>query len=511
MINVMKKSVDRRNIIRDTSFFSGGTYIAQTMFFIRGFLNATILGPTLYGLWAALNIILKYANYVHLGSQNAMSREVPYHNGRSSKEGMDKARNVGFTICLVTNLIFSSILIVIALFLWKRLAFNEALGLITIALLAFITSIYVFYQASLIAVKRFLLISKARVIFAILSVILTLILVPHFKIYGVYIIALAISLSGLIYLWLREPYRLSLNFDMREISKLIKIGFPIMSINFLEGTMVSIGGIAVMTLLGKTNMGYYAVAMLAGNFLMYFPDSIRIAFEPHIYQRYGETHEILELKKYLFKPTVVMSLLFPIILAFYYTACTFFIRHFLPKYIVSIYPLLIILIARFFLSFSPTAIAIITAINKQRFLIPVYLGSIIIVSISSLLFIKMGFGITAVAIGLLLSFLFTGTVIFIYALGHYLKNMLKCLLYLISLYLPLLYIVAIVLFNEVVISSSVDLFSDTQKLIIKLGVLSIFSLPLIYIADKKTGVILEILRFLSLERFRSKGRLEATT
>ena len=496
----MKRSLDRQNILRDVSFFSGGTYVSQAMFFIRGFLNAKILGPGLYGVWSALNIILSYGSYVQLGSLNAMNREIPYENGRRSAQGMDKVRNVAFTLCLTMNLIFSSVLIITALLLWNKLSLNEAIGFITIGILSLIASIYEFYKTSLIAVKRFLLISKVNVVFALLSVILTLVLVPMLKIYGVYIVAVMIPLSSLLYLWLKEPCSLKLDFDLKESSRLIRIGFPLMSVGFLQTVTTSIAGMMVLFLLGKENMGYYAVAMLASRFLMYFPNSIYRTFEPHIYQRYGETHKISELGKYLFKPTLVMALLFPVIVGFYYTGVMFFIRHFLSKYSASIYPFFIILVARFFVSFSPTAPIFITAINKQRFLIPVHLAGIAIIVAAGPVFINMGFGTSGVAFALFLSFFFTGSVIFLYAVNHYIKNRFKCLVYLFSLCVPLVYMVMVVLFTEAVVASSLDLFSDALRLAIKLIMLTIFSLPLLYLANRKTGVISDILSFLNVKK-----------
>jgi len=500
----MKKSLDKQDILRDVSFFSGSTYVSQAMFFIRGFLNARILGPSLYGLWSALNIILSYSSYVQLGSLNAMNREIPYQKGRRSKEGMDNTRNVTFTICLVMNMIFSFILMVIALFSWKRFSLNESLGFITIALLSFTFSIYEFYRTSLIAVKDFRLISKANVIFSILSVLLTIVMVPPLKIYGVYIIAVMIPLSSLAYLWFKNSYNLKLDFNLREGLRLIRIGFPLMSIDFLEGSVTSIAGILVLVFLGKTNLAYFSVAILAGRFLMYFPNSIGRTFEPHIYQRYGETHKISALKKYLFKPTLVMALLFPVVAAFYYTGVSFFIRHLLPKYTISIYPLFIILIARFFVSFSPTASVFITAMNKQTFLVPVYICGIVIVFLSGIAFVHMGFGITAIAFALLLAFFFTGSVVFIYALNHYIENGFRSLIYLCRLYLPMLYMVVVIFFNETIISSSSGLFPDLSKLLIKIVVLSIFSAPLVYLANDKTDIASEFIRLLKMRRRRLK-------
>ena len=133
-----------------------------------------------------------------------------------------------------------------------------------------------------------------------------------------------------------------------------------------------------------------------------------------------------------------------------------------------------------------------------------YLISIIIASVSSLIFVNLGFGIIGVAVGFLLSSFFTGSVIFIYAVSHYIKGAFRCLSYLISLYVPILYMITVLLFNEIIISSSFDMLSDIRKLMIKLCILLIFSIPLVYIANKKTGIISEFIDFLKLDRFISK-------
>ena len=475
-----EKSLCRENIIKDTSVFSGSVYISQAMFFIRGFLNARILGPGMYGLWSGLNIILNYSAYARLGSLNAMNREIPYQNGRRSAKDIDRTRNAAFTICLATSFIFSLAVIAAGLLLRYRISLNEVVGFITIAFIAFILSIFEFYQTSVIALRKFTLISKANVVFAVLSVALTLVLVQRFNIYGVYAVAALIPLLNLSYLWFKEPCRVKLYFDLKEMSSLIKIGLPLGAINFLDATVINIPSIIVLALLGKAGLGYYSVAILATRFLTYFPNSVHRTFEPYIYQRYGETHDISDLKKYLFKPVQVMALLFPVILGAYYTAVIFFI------------------------SFAPTSNAFITAMNKQRFLIPVYLAGIAIASLSSVVFINMGYGVTAPALGLLLAFFFIGSAVFIYAANHYLKNAAKCFLYLAGLCGPLAYIAAVVFFSGVFIPDAPDIFTDSLRLGSRFAVLFIFSAPLLYAADNKTRIISDVLGFLKAKRHTIK-------
>ncbi len=495
-----KQLPNRENIVRDASIFSGGVYISQMLFFVRGFLNAKILGPGVYGLWSGLNIILNYSSYARLGSLNAMNREIPYQNGRCSEEDMDRTRNAAFTICLVTSFIFSFVLIIISFLLRQKISFSELAGFVTIALIAFILSIFEFYQTSVIALKKFTVITRANIGFAVLSVALTLAIVPRFNIYGVYIVAILIPLLTLVYLVLKEPCKVRMCLDFKEMFRLINIGLPLGAINFLDSSVINVPSIIVLALLGKVSLGYYSVAILATRFLTYFPNSIHRTFEPYIYQKYGQTNDILELKKYLFKPIQVMALLFPVVIGIYYTAVTFFVRHFLTKYIAAICPFFIISIGIFFMSFAPTSNAFITAMNKQKFLIPVYLGGIIIGSLSSLVLINTGYGVTAPALGLLFSFFFIGAVIFVYAVNHYIKNPVKCLAYLAGLCAPIIYITAIIFFSETLVPNAPGIFTDSLRLVSRTAILLIFSAPLIYIAENKTGIISDILRFLKIKR-----------
>jgi len=65
-----------------------------------------------------------------------------------------------------------------------------------------------------------------------------------------------------------------------------------------------------------------------------------------------------------------------------------------------------------------------------------------------------------------------------------------------KLYLPLVYIAAIVFFSESLIPGSAAIFPDAVRACIKLAVICVFSIPLVYIANLKTGIIADIAAFL---------------
>jgi len=72
----------KEKIIKDTVIYSGSTFFAKMLGFGRSIIVARFLGPSLYGLWSALSIILEYSRYANLGVLNAMNREVPFYRGK---------------------------------------------------------------------------------------------------------------------------------------------------------------------------------------------------------------------------------------------------------------------------------------------------------------------------------------------------------------------------------------------------------------------------------------------
>jgi len=499
----MQKQSHKKDILRDTSFFSGSVYVLQAMLLIKGFLNARILGPGMYGLWSGLNIILSYGAYTHIGVLNALNIEIPSQNGMKSEQDIARARNAGFTVCLANSLIFSFIAIVTALFLRKDMPLHEFAGVMAIASLVVISGLYEAYQTSLISLKKFTLVSKTNIIFSVLSVLLTILIVPRAGIYGVYIVAVAAPLLNLIYVWRRERYELKFELDFRLISRLIKMGFPIMTLNFLDSSITNIAGIIVLSMLGKVNMGYFAIVLLASRFLVYFPQSIHRSLEVRIYEKNAALNGIAGLRKYIFKPAQVMILLFPIILAGFYMLASFFIRHFLSQYSVAIYPFLIMLVGRFFVSFSPTSFAFITAVDKQRFFIPVHLIGILAMALSSIVFINMGLGITGAVCGTLLAYFFIGSVTFLYSIHYYIGSIFRCLRYLLIAILPLTYALAALFTIEAFIPGVGDILQDALRLALKSAIFLAACLPLVYIANVRTGIVSGMISSLRIKRYET--------
>jgi O-antigen/teichoic acid export membrane protein len=73
-------SLESSLFIKEFLLFGLSSILYQGSRFVVNLGVAKILGPSTYGLWNMLNLILLYGSVIHLGVINAMNRDVPLFN-----------------------------------------------------------------------------------------------------------------------------------------------------------------------------------------------------------------------------------------------------------------------------------------------------------------------------------------------------------------------------------------------------------------------------------------------
>lgn len=71
----------KEQVVQHTVRYAASVALAQVALCVGGLTIARFLGPTHYGLWNGLQLILLYASYFQLGIVNALNREVPLQRG----------------------------------------------------------------------------------------------------------------------------------------------------------------------------------------------------------------------------------------------------------------------------------------------------------------------------------------------------------------------------------------------------------------------------------------------
>ncbi|HET8650644.1 MAG TPA: hypothetical protein VFL95_11420, partial [Gemmatimonadales bacterium] len=157
----------RRRTAADGALFMGGSVFYQGARFTVYLVAAKLLGPTLYGLWNALNLVLANGvNYGHLGVLNAMNREVPFNRGRGELELNQSIVDVSFTTALIAAAVMAGACL-LASFV-GRFDPVTAFGLRVLALLILVQQLQVFYDLVLRSHDRFRLVASEQGLLSIL-------------------------------------------------------------------------------------------------------------------------------------------------------------------------------------------------------------------------------------------------------------------------------------------------------------------------------------------------------
>lgn len=478
---------ETKGIVRDASLFSGATYFSQAMCYLRGFLNARFLNPAGYGLWSALAILISYGDYSHLGVLQGMNREIASLFKRD-KNAVEKIRSVTFAITLVNSFIFASLMVLFFLIFRQPLRNEEIAGILTVGALVIMNNLILFYEMNNAAIQNFILISKVNFMGALISLTLTLPVVFYLRIYGVFLVALLTAFYFIFFYIRASGFNFRFDFNRNEAFKLLKIGFPLIVLGFLGCIRMSINSFMILGFIGKAGLGLYAVAYLLSQFLGYLPSTVGAVIVPSLYQRYGETKDIQDLKKYLIVPTEVLSYLLPIIAGLFYFFFSFLIRMMLPAYVGSIGPLFWLLFAFVIMMIPTTATGFATALDRQHILVLFNIFAIFVNLFFNYLFlVVLGLGITGVALAVFITFVFYTTCILSYNLRYYFKGLAEYIKYFAKIYLPLIYVIFFTFGIKGLFKSIPNSFILlTGRLGLQILIYLIFSLPIFILLNQRT-------------------------
>ncbi len=478
---------ETKGILKDASLFSGATYFSQIMCYLRGFLNARFLNPAGYGLWSAFNIFIGYGDFSHLGVLQGMNREIAYVY-KKDRDATEKIRNASFSLVLINSLILSSLMILLFLIFKRPLQKEELAGILTVGVLVVMNNLIVFFEMNNSAIQNFLLISKINFNAALISLVITLPFVFYLRIYGVFLVAILTALYSLFFYSYASGFSLKFDFDRPILFKLFRIGFPLIVIGLFGCVRYSINSLMILGYAGKAALGLYAVANLLSQFLVYFPYTVGQVILPRLYQRYSDTKDVQDLKKYLIVPTQVLSYLLPLIAGLFYFLFSFLIRMFLPAYIDSVVPLFWLLFAFGFIMMPTTATGFATALDRQHILVVFNLLAIFINLISNYLFLVIfGLGIKGVALTVLMTFIFYTTCVLSYNLRFYFTRIFEYLKYFSKLYLPTAYLLLITfVINRLFGPYPVRFFMLVGRVFYQVLIYLILSLPVLILLNRQT-------------------------
>jgi O-antigen/teichoic acid export membrane protein len=393
-------------LLREFVVFSATTLAYQGSRFVVNTAAARVLGPTAYGIWNGLALILLYGPSLHLGVLNAMNRDVPLYHGKGEEKKVESVRQTAFGVMLVSSLLAGLCLIVVSHWASFPPLVKSSIRLMGLALL--IQHAYIYFQMYLTSAIRFDLMSLQQVVFALLLPAITIPLTIYSGLHGFIIGQVLTTLVISILIARLVSFRPRFRFRSQEIKRMIAVGFPIMAAGLLYEVFSTLDRWAILAYLGAEQLGYYSLAIIVSGVVRVLPRAVAQQIYPRMAKRYGETGNLKALKPLILREFILgtavticavvgVSLLFPP-----------FVRAFLPAYVSGIPAMNIVLWGLLFGAVGSGFGDFFNVVGKQMY----YLGvQAVVIPIGfgiNVALVKIGLGIEGVAWGTALNNLVYG-------------------------------------------------------------------------------------------------------
>ncbi len=382
---------------RTVARYALSRYYRQFLGLALALLRPMLLPVGAYGLWTGFKIIPRYASYLHLGTRDAMRFLLPHYKARGSEEEIQRIKSTVLTASLLVNVVIACVLA--ACFLADGFSLEFRVGLLTMALLVVISCLVQHLVALLRAEERFGLLGKSYYLEATVVFIVSFPLIYFWRIYGLYASLLLTETAVLVYLLRCDPLGRRLTFSPGTFRDLLKRGGPILVSDFMIELISTSDRLLVACLLGKTQLGYYGIAVMAFAALIQVPGAAREVLEPLAMKEMTSAASKEFVDKHLLRPLVNTAFLLPYLIAIAYFAMPVAIPLVLPRYLAGVVPAQALAFGVYFLALAYLPRPLIVANHWQRQL-GAYLPIALLTNIAlSADLIGRGYGLTGVAVG----------------------------------------------------------------------------------------------------------------
>ncbi|MGI6240818.1 MAG: oligosaccharide flippase family protein [Candidatus Omnitrophota bacterium] len=475
----------KRQIFKDTAKYISSQYVAQFLGIIISFAMKRFLGPSMIGIWNVVLLIISYSSFASLGTVEAAYRDIPFYKGAQKLEKAERLKNEVFTFALITVMVLAVGLIVYAIARKNTIDRTPYLfsALIFTAVLLVCQKIYDYYTTLLRANKEFTIISQVTILAAVCNLVFTFLLVWPFKLYGLFAASLLNVFLPFWFVSSRARYRICLTLSRSGLAQMLKIGFPLFLLGLCSMTVSSIDKIIIAKYLGVTALGNYSIALMAGSYLLGMPNMFCIALYPRLQEKYGKEQSPEMIKNYLLQPILVVAGIIGFLIGLSVLVVPYLISLLLPAFTSGIPAMKIFVWSVFFFAIGQHAYTFLVTLNKQWKTIPLAVLGLCVIGGLGILFIRFGWGIEGVALGVLIGSLIYNYSLIAYAKSHFagVKESFRFFVFISLIFIY--FAVATFLFSSI----GHDLV--LMAVLIRCFLYLLAAMPLFWILEKKTGFV----------------------
>ncbi|HYM81460.1 MAG TPA: oligosaccharide flippase family protein [Candidatus Limnocylindria bacterium] len=268
--------------VQDSLGLALGQYVSRAVLLVRGVVSAAVLGPTGYGAWNALNLILDYGAYATLGVMQGLDLRLPAAVHARDVERERRVLAAGASVVIAGGVLFAAGVGAFLLFRGARLEPWGVAAPLLMLVAALLQLAIQFHVSVLKAHGRFAIVSGAQAAQVVLGAGLGIALVKTAGLWGLIGGWLAGTLVALVWLAAAAPGVPRLPGRPAEGLRLARLGFPIFGFFAMSLVLRSVDRLALLRFAGTAELGLYSLGMLAAGLVLYLPEAAATVLFPRI-------------------------------------------------------------------------------------------------------------------------------------------------------------------------------------------------------------------------------------
>lgn len=380
---------------KDAKYLSSSVFAGALLASVRSVIVLRLLGPELIGAWKTALLVDSAGEIARSGVLRGMAIRVPILDGEgNTKEGDRNAAAAGgflfwLGLALGSAIFAGSLLVHDA---------NVRLSLRFLAYAVAISEPYYFLREFAIARHHFLMRSREELMRSMIDFTGAVVLCRFLGLAGLGLSTCTALTVATIYYLRRQQIPFRFRVDREKLSGLMKAGVPFSMTEAGYALLRRVDVWVIALLVGPTAVGYYGLSILIMDFAVVLSQKgVAQVLSPHMLKEFGRTKSHVDITKFYEAPARLFCYVLPPLFGAGTFLIGLFARVLLPQFNAGVPAAEVTLWAVLFVSLHFSVNSYFAAANLIPKVIKLMVGTIALAFVAQTVVLKLGFGIEGAA------------------------------------------------------------------------------------------------------------------
>lgn len=430
-----------RKIVRDFFGFATSQYIVRVLLVLRGLIAARVLGPSAYGAWNGLMLVLDYGAASPVGTIQGLDQTVPSQIVAGETDRLRRLKQAGLFLVLLLGTAYA--VACIAYFSRNAGQLRAFWGLTGIGLILVATVLQNVASYHMSVMRSHGNIRDVSLVFLIqagLGAALGIVLLPFLGAWGLLWGWLAGTVAMLVFARWRSRSEVPIvPVGSREVWTLLVAGFPMFAYAGITLLMRSLDRVVILRFLGTEALGYYGLGVMVMGMLLYLPDALSYVLYPRLLRDIhaaGGDPEVI--RGPVERSMRAVSLALPALCAVAFIAADDVVIWLLPRFLAGVPTVRVLCFAAAAMGLGSLSAIVLMTVRRPGVMVGVSIASVAVGLVLMIGAIQARLGIAGVAWATLASYALHSAALLWFALASLHERRARRIGFVVRLFTPLL-------------------------------------------------------------------------